>query len=99
MTGLVSTLLTLARADAASSLDRVPFDLADTVDLSWSSTPRLRPRRASRCAPSRHAPLVADEDLLVQVLVNLVDNALAHTPAGGMVTIGCGMDDQPPVFG
>src|SRR5262249_22829675 len=37
-------------------------------------------------------PFVGDEDLLVQVLVNLVDNALAHTRRGGAVTVGCRTD-------
>ena len=40
-------------------------------------------------AEAEPAPLEADEDLLVQVLVNLIDNALAHTPCSGNVTVGC----------
>ena len=36
------------------------------------------------------APLVADEDLLIQVLVNLIDNALAHTPPGARSSLAAG---------
>ncbi len=33
------------------------------------------------------APLIGDEDLLRQMLANLIDNAIRHTPAGGTVTV------------
>jgi heavy metal sensor kinase len=94
MTGLVSTLLTLARADAGQlALDRVPFDIADTVELVVEQyTPIAAEASIALRSEPATAPLVADEDLLVQVLVNLIDNALSHTPAGGVVTVGCGMD-------
>jgi two-component system heavy metal sensor histidine kinase CusS len=95
MTGLVSTLLTLARADAGQlALDRAPFDAGETVELVLEQyTPiAAEARTAVRSEPAT-APLVADEDLLVQVLVNLIDNALSHIPAGGTVRVGCGMDN------
>jgi signal transduction histidine kinase len=95
MTGLVSTLLTLARADAGQlPLEPVPFDVADTVELVVEQyTPIAAEAGITLRGEPAMAPLVADEALLVQVLVNLIDNALAHTPAGGVVTVGCGMGD------
>jgi heavy metal sensor kinase len=95
MTGLVSTLLTLARADAGQlTLDRAPFDIADTVELVVEQyAPIAAEAGITLRGEPATAPLVADEDLLVQVLVNLIDNALAHTLAGGVVTVGCGMND------
>jgi len=33
------------------------------------------------------APLIGDEDLLRQMLANLIDNAIRHTPAAGTVTV------------
>ena len=96
MSGLVSTLLTLARADAGQlALDRVPFDVADTVELVVEQyTPITAEASIALRSEPATAPLVADEDLLVQVLVNLIDNALSHTPAGGVVTVGCGMGND-----
>jgi heavy metal sensor kinase len=95
MSSLVSTLLTLARADAGQLvLDRAPFDLADTIELVLEQyTPIAAEAGITLQGELETAPLVADEDLLVQVLVNLIDNALAHTSARGEVTVGCELDD------
>jgi heavy metal sensor kinase len=91
MTGLVSTLLTLSRADAGRLvLDRSAFDLADTVELIREQyTPVADEAGIDLRAEAEPAPLEADEAKLVQVLVNLIDNALAHTPRSGTVTVGC----------
>lgn len=34
--------------------------------------------------------------LLVEALGNLVNNAIAHTPAGGSITVACGIDNAAP---
>jgi two-component system, OmpR family, sensor kinase len=91
LTGLVGSLLTVARSDAGElALEPIAFDLADLVALvgeqyqssATDADVELRMETVS-------TPVVADQDGLVQVLVNLVDNALAHTPTGGAITIGC----------
>lgn len=38
--------------------------------------------------PSRLPPLYGDPDMLAQVMINLMDNAIKYTPAGGSVTVG-----------
>ncbi|MGH2531357.1 MAG: heavy metal sensor histidine kinase [Thermomicrobiales bacterium] len=94
LTGLVSTLLTLARADAGQlALTRAPFDLATTIGVVADQfTHQAEESGVTVNREIRSCPVVADEDLLVQVLVNLVANALAHTPDGGTVTLGCGAE-------
>ncbi|MBA3413854.1 MAG: heavy metal sensor histidine kinase [Chloroflexia bacterium] len=91
LTGLVTTLLALARADTGRlPLEPEPFDLAETVAATVEQYASLAAEAGLELrAVTAPTPLVADEDLLVQVLVNLVENALAHTPAAGTVTIGC----------
>lgn len=91
MTDLVAALLVLARADAGRlAPNRAPCDLAATVAaVREQDAARATEAGVTLRADCPETPLAADEDLLVQLLVNLVDNALAHTPAGGDVTIGC----------
>jgi heavy metal sensor kinase len=91
LTGLVGSLLTLARADARElALNPARCDLADLVETTAESFAMQAVDSginlqtvASPCS------IVADADLLVQVLVNLIANALAHTPSGGRVEVGC----------
>ncbi|HLI70253.1 MAG TPA: HAMP domain-containing sensor histidine kinase [Ktedonobacteraceae bacterium] len=37
-------------------------------------------------------PVLADSDRITQVLLNLIDNARRHTPAGGTITLGARID-------
>ena len=43
-------------------------------------------------------PVVADADRVVQVLINLMSNALRHTPRAGRVIVGAGIADSEVIF-
>jgi two-component system phosphate regulon sensor histidine kinase PhoR len=43
--------------------------------------------RLSAVVPEELPPVLGDRDRLVQILVNLVDNAIKYTPEGGIVTV------------
>lgn len=87
---LVGSLLTLARADAG----QIPLAL-ESVDLGAlvrDVVEQVRPLAAERTvelsvASGPAVTLQADEDLLLQLLLNLLDNALKYTPASGSVTV------------
>lgn len=94
LSGVVGALLLLARSDTGRlAIEREPFDLASTVRrVADQYTETAAAAGVTLRLSTTPTPFEGDEDLLVQVLVNLVDNALAHTPAGGTVTIGCRTD-------
>jgi histidine kinase len=88
---LVDDLQELSRVEAkAYSLNVHPVPVSTLVQ---TTVKRLSPQAESKhiqlrfnLAPSL-SPVLADEDRIIQVLVNLVGNALLYTPEGGNVTI------------
>ena len=91
MIRLVGSLLTLARADAG----QIPIasEAVNLPQLVAAAAEQVRPVMEQREVELRLEPgpavtLQADEDLLLQLLLNLMDNAGKHTPPGGRVTVG-----------
>ena len=87
---LVEDMFTLARADAGNyPVRRVPMYLDEVIDEVARAAQVLADRRqvTVETAGERSAALVADEDLVRRLLVNLVDNAVRHTPAHSAVRI------------
>jgi signal transduction histidine kinase len=89
---LVDDLLALTRSEAGElRLVVRPTDATDIVNEVHETLAPLAWRDRSvtliaECDPD--LPLVlADRDRLAQVLLNLVRNAITHTPAGGIVSI------------
>jgi two-component system sensor histidine kinase TctE len=87
---LAGQLLTLSRAEPGSRRPR-----ADRVDLADDAR-----RVLEECAPlaldrridlgleaDEAVPVIGDGTMLREMIVNLVDNALHYTPAGGHVTV------------
>lgn len=91
MTRLTSALLTLARGDAYGlELEREPVELADLLDLVAEQYAPLATERGVRIeVDAEPVTLRADGDRLIQVLVNLMDNALRHAPDGSRIELGC----------
>jgi len=94
---MVGSLLTLARADAGG----VPIasewvDLGGLVSAAVEQVRPLAEQRGLRIQLElgTAATLAADEDLLLQLVLNLLDNAIKYTPAGGSVTAGWGMAEN-----
>ncbi|HEY0829709.1 MAG TPA: ATP-binding protein [Candidatus Dormibacteraeota bacterium] len=101
LASLVDELLTLASAEAGRlQLDVGPVDAAEVATqvhdamapLAWQER-HIRLLCKTDGAPS----VLADRGRLAQVLMNLVRNAITHTPEGGMVAIDVKPIEAGPV--
>ncbi|MGN6781399.1 MAG: sensor histidine kinase [Marmoricola sp.] len=92
---LVEDLLLLARLDQERPLANDPVDLlALAADVVHDAAARA-PDRVVRvvAVPSADPPVVAGDDArLRQVLTNLVDNAIQHSPTGSPVDVRIGTE-------
>jgi two-component system, OmpR family, sensor kinase len=88
MGGLVDDLLLLARLDRERSIDLVDLDLVPLVqDVVHDGRARDPDRGIELRVPERPLRVLGDSPRLRQVLTNLVNNALVHTPPGSPITV------------
>ncbi|MFZ9703312.1 MAG: ATP-binding protein [Candidatus Nanopelagicales bacterium] len=96
---LSADLLTLVKeraGDAAQQLTLVAGDVADVARATAERAVIMAKQRECRIETEISArPLKAaiDADRLLQMLLNLVENAIRHSPPGGRVTIGAASHD------
>src|ERR1700757_1249299 len=86
---LVEDLLQLARLDQQRPLDRAPVDLLALAADAVQDARMVAPDRPIDLVVAPGAAFIVngDEPRLRQVIGNLVNNALTHTPAGTPVRV------------
>jgi two-component system phosphate regulon sensor histidine kinase PhoR len=96
LTALVGRLLEQARAESGKIVLQIEeFDLEEVAGPIISS---FAPQAASAgvaldLESARPAIVEADRDRLSQIFVNLIDNALRYTPAGGSIAVTLDVDE------
>jgi signal transduction histidine kinase len=96
LTALVGDLLLLARTDSGVvDLERVPVDLAEVAEEAIRSvTPLADAKHVRLLLDPAPAPLTGDPMRLRQLVTILADNAINHSPAGGLVTVHVAQGDD-----
>jgi heavy metal sensor kinase len=90
---IVEDMFTLTRADAGEyRLARSDFYLDELAADCVRATRALAQAKniSLAVAAPEEMPVRADEDLLRRMILNLLDNAIKYTPAGGNVSVTCG---------
>jgi heavy metal sensor kinase len=90
LTRIVEDMFTLARADVGPQrLRPSDFYLDELITETARAADVLAARKkvAITVSPVAETPFQGDEGLLRQMLLNLLDNAVKHTPAGGSVHV------------
>jgi heavy metal sensor kinase len=89
---VVEDLFTLTRADAGEyRLAQNDFYLDELVADCVRATRALAQAKNITlvAATAEEMPVRGDEDLLRRMILNLLDNAIKYTPAGGSISVAC----------
>jgi signal transduction histidine kinase len=87
---VVNDMFVLARADSGEyTVERREFYLNDVVEEAVTAARLLAAAKRIRvaAAPMPESPYEGDEDLVRQLLIILLDNAVKYTPVDGAVTV------------
>ncbi len=90
LTRIVDDLFLLARSDAGHLVvHRAPIHLEDVIDDTTRGVRPLGEKRGVRVEfdEAVEAPVSGDADLLGRLFLNLLDNAIKHSPMGAVVRV------------
>ncbi|HXE39156.1 MAG TPA: sensor histidine kinase, partial [Azonexus sp.] len=90
---LVDQMLSLARAEPSLAQTQPELSLEEVIQqVAETWLPTAIAKQIDLGFELSPAQLRGNRLLLQELLGNLLDNALRHTPAGGTVTVGCGQN-------
>ncbi|MGH2992794.1 MAG: sensor histidine kinase [Solirubrobacterales bacterium] len=92
MSRLVSDLLLLARADAGRASARRECDLAEIATSALAEVRPVAPGHELAMSSDGPVAVEGNPDELHRMVLNLLDNAVSHTPAGTKVTLSVARD-------
>lgn len=100
LTNLVENILSMTRFDEGNI--KLKKEMEAVEEIVAAAVSHVRKRTAqheiSICIPEHLVMIPVDGTLIKQVLVNLLDNAVDHTPKGTIVTIAVSEEENDVVF-
>lgn len=89
LSGLVDNLLNMTRIQDGRLILKYEEEVVDDIvsEVSSRIQSRLGERKMNISIPEDCLTVSVDGQLIIQVLVNLIDNAIKHTPANGDITL------------
>jgi two-component system, OmpR family, sensor kinase len=87
MKRLVADLLLLARADAGRISERVGCDLGEIADAALEEVAPVSGTRMLALDNGTPVPVLGNPDELHRMVLNLLDNAVSHTPDGARIEV------------
>jgi signal transduction histidine kinase len=97
LTRMITNLLDLSRIESGTQqVQRVPcrlFELVEQVTRQFEPAATARHLTLDVVCDDPTTRILADQDKFVQILTNLLDNAIKFTPAGGKVTVSVSSPD------
>ena len=100
MSGLLSNVLELMRLETDLSSLQGQWQTVDELvgSVLRGLEHRLGSRKVATSIPEDFPPLFVDGRLTVQLLSNLLENSIKHTPAGTLITIQAHLDGDSAVI-
>lgn len=101
MSGMISTLLKISSAEhQLEELDRKPLDMVDAIEyLMLKYDALFRQKEIKRtCSMEQDCVVLADRSCIEKAMSNYIQNAFAHTGAGGRIDISLTREGQQAVF-
>src|SRR5437588_6688693 len=98
MSRLVADLLLLARADAGRISERTDCDLAEIAGNAAAEVAPVAGGRHLHLENARPVPINGNPDELHRMVVNLLDNAVRHTPDGSTIELKLDADELRAVI-
>jgi len=91
LTRMITNLLDLSRIESKThSIDKIPLrihDLAEEAVKQFHLIAASKQLNLTLACPDSTIQVLADHDKFIQVITNLIDNAIKFTPTGGDITI------------
>jgi signal transduction histidine kinase len=95
MRRLVADLLLLNQADAQHAIAHEPVDLQALLREAAQRAQRMAQGQRVVLGRNEPATVLGDRDRLLQLLLNLIENALRYTPAEGVVGLRLELEPAP----